>query len=275
MPSKLVFSALLFAVLGFAQQAFAEIIHMHAKRGNLEGVIAELDKGVPLELRSTNMTSDPGVTPLFVAAKFGRIEVVKALLARGADPTIFFTVPDGLYQTGTALHHAARFGYLDVVEALLEAGADPASYDRYIATPLHHALRGGHAQVAEVLIASGAPVRRGAPPINDLLPKADIERGKLIASGCEIFHGVPSSDRPLGENGPNLWGVWGGPAASDSDYEYSRFLVEADLVWDVDTLNDYLHGPYKFLPGTSKIMMGIEDDADRAALISYLATLSD
>ena len=132
---------------------------MHAKRGNLEGVLAELGKGVPLEIRSTNMTSDPGVTPLFVAAKFGKIEVVEELLARGADPTIFFTVPLARYTTGTALHHAARFGHLDVVEALLDAGADPTSYDRYIATPLHQALRGGHEQVGARLIAAGAPAQ--------------------------------------------------------------------------------------------------------------------
>lgn len=266
----------MFSALAFlAQPLSAEIIHVHAKRGNLEGVLAELEKGVPLEIRSTNMTSDPGVTPLFVAAKFGKIEVVEELLARGADPTIFFTVPDGLYQTGTALHHAARFGYLDVVEALLDAGADPSSYDRYIATPLHQALRGGHEQVAERLIAAGAPVQVLAPPIALALAEADVKRGQVIATGCEICHGKPSSDRRAGDNGPNLWGIFGKAAASDPTFDYSSYLLDANLIWDAETLNHYLYGPYQFLPGTSKIMLGLESEADRAALIAFLATLGD
>ena len=268
--------AFMFATLAFlVQPTSAEIIHVHAKRGNLEGGLAELDKGVPLEIRSTNMTSDPGVTPLFVAAKFGKIEVVEELLARGADPTIFFTVPDGLYQTGTALHHASRFGYLDVVEALLDAGADPKSYDRYIATPLHQALRGGHEQVAERLIAAGAPVQVLAPSIASSLSEAYVERGQVIATGCEICHGKPSSVRQAGDNGPNLWGIFGKAAASDPTFEYSSYLREAELIWDAETLNHYLYSPYQFLPGTSKIMMGLESDADRAAVIAFLATLAD
>lgn len=275
MSQKAVFAVVFLMLAVLSGQMSAEIIHVHAKRGNLVGVLAELDKGVPLELRSTNMTSDPGVTPLFVAAKFGKIEVVDELLARGADPTIFFTVPDGLYQTGTALHHAARFGYLDVVEALLDAGADPTSYDRYMATPLHQALRGGHEQVAERLKAAGAPLRVLAPSLASSLTEADAERGQVIAKGCEICHGKPSSDRQAGDNGPNLWGIFEKEAASDPTFEYSSYLRDAELIWDAQTLNHYLFSPYQFLPGTSKIMMGLESDADRTALIAFLATLAD
>ena len=258
-----------------AWAAKAEIIHVHAKRGNLKGVLAELDKGVPLEIRSTSMTSEPGVTPLFVAAKFGKVEVVKELLARGADPTIFFTAPDGRYSPGTALHHAARFGYLDVVELLLDAGADPASYDQYASTPLHQALRGEHVSVAARLIAAGAPERVLAPSIADLFSEADLELGKEIARGCEFCHGAPTDDRAMGDNGPSLWGIFNQPAASDPEYAYSTYLREADLIWDMETLNHFLHSPYQFLPGTSKLMFGIEDNADRAALNAYLATLAD
>ena len=257
------------------QQSSAEIIHVHAKRGNLEGVFAELESGVPLEIRSTNMTSAPGVTPLFIAAKFGKIEVVKELLARGADPTIFFTVLNARYTVGTALHHAAGFGHLDVVEALIDAGADPGNYESYISTPLHLALRGGHRRVAERLISAGAPERVLAPSISLLLPDADLARGEEIANGCQICHGKPSRDRQAGTNGPNLWGVFGQVAASDPQFEYSSFLREEDLNWDAETLNHYLYSPYQFIPGTSKVMLGMENDTDRAAIIAFLATLSD
>ncbi len=257
------------------EKALAEIIHLHAKRGNIEGVLAELDKGVPLELRSTNMTSAPGVTPLFVAAKFGHTELVKLLLARGADPTIFFYQGNDTYTVGTALHHAAGYGHIEVVKVLIEAGADPASYEPYISTPLHQALRAGHIEIAEVLIEAGAPQRVERQPIADKLQGADISNGEFLAKGCEICHGKPSSIGIAGDNGPNFWGVFERPSASDPEFPYSSYLRELGLVWDADTLNSYLASPYQFVPGTTKVMLGIENENDRADLIAYLATLRD
>ncbi|PSL19443.1 ankyrin repeat domain-containing protein [Shimia abyssi] len=256
-------------------KASAEIIHLHAKRGNIEGVVAELNKGVPLEIRSTSMTSAPGVTPLFVAAKFGHVDLVQELLARGADPTIFFFQDDGAYTVGTALHHAAGYGHIEVVKLLIKAGADPANYEQYIATPLHQALRGGHKEVAELLIEAGAPRRITLPSISGLIENADLATGAEIVKGCESCHGAPSPSKEPGKNGPNLWGVLGRPIASDPNFTYSSFLHELDSVWDEDTLNNYIASPYQYVPGTTKIMFGFESESDRAAVIAYLSTLRD
>lgn len=267
-------AALVISIAPF-QVALAEIIHLHAKRGNVERVLAELDKGVPLDLRSTNMTSAPGVTPLFVAAKFGHADLVTELLARGADPTLFFYQENGAYTVGTALHHAAGYGHVNVVKLLITAGADPANYEAYIATPLHQALRGGHLEVAALLIAAGAPQRVTQPSITGLIANADLERGRVLAKGCEICHGVPSASKAPGINGPNLWGIARQSAASDPDFTYSNALLTLDATWDADTLNNYLASPYQYVPGTTKVMLGIASADDRAALIAYLVTLGD
>ena len=255
--------------------ALAEMIHLHAKRGNIEGVLAELDKGVELEIRSTNMTSALGVTPLFVAAKFGHVELVKELLARGADPTIFFYQDNDVYTVGTALHHAAGYGHKEVVEVLIDAGADPASYEPYISTPLHQALRAGHLEIASILIEAGAPRRVEFPSIADAIEDADLAKGAELAKGCDVCHGAPSTSGDLGDNGPNLWGVFGRVAGSDPNFEYSIYLREMGGVWDADALNNYLASPYQFVPGTKKVMLGFAENDDRASLIEYLATLTD
>lgn len=83
--------------------------------GDLAAVTRLLDAGADLNAR------DPafGVTPLSLAATYGRAEVVKLLLERGAD--VKQTNRDG----GTALHGAAFLGRPVVVDQLLKAGADP------------------------------------------------------------------------------------------------------------------------------------------------------
>lgn len=260
---------------GLATASVAEIIHLKARKGDVAGVLAELEKGVPVDIRSKNMTTDLEVTPLFIAAKFGKADVVRLLLDRGADPTIFFTVPNGIYATGTALHPAARYGFLEVVEILIAAGADPAYYESFIATPLHQARAGGKLEVAAALIAAGAPERVERPPIAHLLGKADLDRGEFLAVGCQNCHGIPAPGAKPGDNEPNLWGIVGRMAGADPDFSYSSYMAEMETPWTPDALNSLIASPYQYLPGTTKIQIGIESESDRVSLIANLATLSD
>jgi ankyrin repeat protein len=63
--------------------------------------------------------------PLHAAAEFGRLDIVRLLLARGADPTW----PDAdSSERGAALHAAARRGDREMVELLLEHNADPNGF---------------------------------------------------------------------------------------------------------------------------------------------------
>lgn len=63
--------------------------------------------------------------PLYAAADFGRRDVVRLLLERGADPT--WPDADGS-ERGAALHAAARRGDREMVELLLKHGADPNGF---------------------------------------------------------------------------------------------------------------------------------------------------
>ncbi|VVC39160.1 Ankyrin repeat-containing domain,Ankyrin repeat, partial [Cinara cedri] len=60
------------------------------------------------------------------------------------------------------LHYAAEMGYLDIVNALLERGADVNAIDNIKEIPLHYATRKGHVDIVNVLSKSGTnPSLRG------------------------------------------------------------------------------------------------------------------
>lgn len=67
-----------------------------------------------------------------------------------------FDQPDA--QGDYPLHVAARQGSVNITRALLEAGADPSVHDAAGATPLQRALLTGKTQVAKALIAHGVPL---------------------------------------------------------------------------------------------------------------------
>jgi ankyrin repeat protein len=87
------------------------------------------------------------------AAARGRPAAVQLLLELGFDVDAFGRgdVP-GEQQWQTALHTAAGEGHLDIVRLLLAAGADPNLRDnRFNATALGWAVHGGHDAVAQIL----------------------------------------------------------------------------------------------------------------------------
>lgn len=56
----------------------------------------------------------------------------------------------------TALHHAAIQGNLEIVRLLLAAGAEPDLAGEHGFTPLHEAILQGHVEIIRQLLAAGA-----------------------------------------------------------------------------------------------------------------------
>ncbi|KAJ3079873.1 hypothetical protein HDU99_009899, partial [Rhizoclosmatium hyalinum] len=98
------------------------------------------------------------MSPLLLAAKYGRDENVKIILeatggnTQAADSTF---LPSGY----TALHFAAGLGHVNVVQTLLDAGATLDLIDKNgKLTPLMHACRTGQTEVVNLLLEKGADI---------------------------------------------------------------------------------------------------------------------
>jgi hypothetical protein len=91
-------------------------------------------------------------TLLCCCARFAPVEVIEALLRRGADPRVWTGAPPADEATAARpIAWAAGAGRADVVALLLAAG-ETASHDGLLVTPIER----GHRDVFEVLIAAGA-----------------------------------------------------------------------------------------------------------------------
>ena len=73
--------------------------------------------------------------------------------------------------------------------------------------------------------------------------------------------------------GPSLAGVAGRKIAGLADFKYSAGLTaKAGAPWTDASLDAFLTTPAKFAPGT-KMMTGVTNPADRAAVVAYLKGL--
>jgi uncharacterized protein len=107
------------------------------------------------------------------AARTGKIEAVKSLLARGAD------VNARLERGQTALMWAAADGHAAVVEVLLQAGADFRTPLDTGFTPMLFAVRAGHTDVVDINEATNPAIR----PTNKQLRKGSSALTVAVENG--------------------------------------------------------------------------------------------
>ncbi len=145
-----------------------------------------------------------GLTALLRAADYSRAEVIKALLAAGADMNARVDYSDSRFQSHmpgfTLLHVAARNpspGGPGVVDLLIREGMDVNARDEQGDTPLHAAVstdwkRPGGVDVLMALINAGADI--SARNQNGELP---VDRADSYFSG-NLLSGLRDKDSPAG-----------------------------------------------------------------------------
>ena len=119
-------------------------LHYLAVEDEREAVLWLLSRGASIDPRN-----DFGGTPLMDAASLGYEEMVRLLLASGADPN----AQDPSNES--ALTWAARNGETRVAEILLDAGA---ATETGLETPLHCAAGNGHVALVKLLLTRGARI---------------------------------------------------------------------------------------------------------------------
>jgi len=103
-------------------------------------------------------------------------------------------------------------------------------------------------------------------------PASADEDGARLFAPCRACHSLDPAERGL--PGPNLGGVIGRGIGSDPAFDYSPVLRKArddGLRWDTQRLESFLADPAEMFPGLWMSMRGIEDAAERKALVRFLA----
>jgi len=104
-----------------------------------------------------------------------------------------------------------------------------------------------------------------------LPPSARAEDGAQAFTPCRACHSLDPAERNL--PGPNLSGVVGRTIGGDAAFDYSPVLRKArdeGLRWDTRRLEAFLADPAAMFPGLWMSMRGIEDAAERRALVRFL-----
>lgn len=140
-------SELLQAIYNRDDAARDALLEAGAEVGPAEAAALGRTEGLDVGARSGD-----GFTSLHLAAYFGGVDTVRALLAAGADPDAEAENPFRV----RPLHSAASVGDLESVRALLEAGADPNVRQQGGYAPLHTAAHNDDAELARLLLDHGA-----------------------------------------------------------------------------------------------------------------------
>ncbi|KAM8942022.1 ankyrin repeat and SOCS box protein 3 isoform 3-T6 [Lycaon pictus] len=118
-------------------------LHQATFQENAEIIKLLLKKGANKECQD-----DFGITPLFVAAQYGKLESLSILISSGAN------VNCQALDKATPLFIAAQEGHVECVELLVSSGADPDLYcneDNW-QLPIHAAAQMGHTKILDLLI---------------------------------------------------------------------------------------------------------------------------
>jgi uncharacterized protein len=140
----------------------AELERSTVGRRDRRPTLADEGSTAPVDERSPD-----GFTALHLAAFFGRLEVARMLLARGADPNAWATGGPHVQP----LHSAVAGGHETVAEALVDAGADVSAAQDGGYTPLMGAAQNGLLATVALLLAHGADPKAYD---QDILTAADL-----------------------------------------------------------------------------------------------------
>lgn len=95
-----------------------------------------------------------------------------------------------------------------------------------------------------------------------------MDPGEVLFGECRECHTFEAG-APHGKKGPNLWGIFGRPAATAVGFEYSPELTRSGIVWTETTLEKWLRNPRAWIPAT-KMDFQVPNDEQREYILEYM-----
>ena len=99
--------------------------------------------------------------------------------------------------------------------------------------------------------------------------EGDAAAGEKLYRRCAVCH--TTAEGEPNKIGPNLFGLIGAKAGDrPTGFKYSPALKESDVVWDDDSLDQWLTNPRAFIPRNRMGFPGVRDSKQREDLIAFI-----
>src|SRR5216683_1702572 len=96
----------------------------------------------------------------------------------------------------------------------------------------------------------------------------DATRGERVYRSCVACHSLEPNRNMTG---PSLAALWNRQAAGLPSFpRYSAALKSAGIIWNDDTLDEWIKDPQDFIPGNTMTFAGIRNAQQRADLLAFL-----
>ncbi|HQT37788.1 MAG TPA: c-type cytochrome [Acidocella sp.] len=125
---------------------------------------------------------------------------------------------------------------------------------------------------AAAVIVTMSMVPMGIAKAQTMSSGDNVTAGKTVyLQQCSDCH---SNQPHVDRFGPTLAGVYGRVSGTAPLHHYSAAMKAAHIVWDADTLDDFLENPRQNIHGTTMPYSGLASASARANVIAYLKSIS-
>ncbi|XP_065677445.1 uncharacterized protein LOC100203916 isoform X1 [Hydra vulgaris] len=161
------------------------LLHQAASEGSIDQV-KSLIKELGNSIKEIDCINLQGFTPLHLASRFNRVNVIVFLLDNGS-----WVDKPSKEEKNTPLHFAAKYSMTAATKCLCERGADVKLKNTHGSTALHLAARRGNEEICRILINHGSDVNAtdsgNCTPLHmAILACSEVITKLLIKNGADV-----------------------------------------------------------------------------------------